>query len=299
MKKLITILSFLLVGISIQAQDFFFSQFHLSPLNLNPALTGTSGQDQLIVNYRDQWRNLLGDAAFKTFSFSYDKPLQLKNGDRIGVGARFLNEDAGSAPFFNRGGSLFFSYQKRIFQTKKFEQFLIGGIEGGFYRRSLDFIGTNQISSFSDFDLGLSYLLKFGEQRSFNLGFSLGHVFEPSFISRTFNAFAMFDLKLYKKWSLSPRFSYLRVVGFDLLVASASLNIPIGINRFEATFGSNFGTEGIVRFYFFSPTFFFNNKFGISTTLEFNTGVLNGDGIETYEGSIIYRFGKKTTEIPE
>jgi len=300
MKKLITITLFLIVGISTQAQDFIFSQFQLSPLNLNPALTGTSGGDQLILNYRDQWRNILEDAAFKILSVSYDKPFQLKNGDVIGVGAKLINDEGGSSNFINRGGSLLFSYQKRVFKTNAIEHYFVAGVEGGYYQNSADYFGTEEKTNFPDFDLGLSYLIKFDEQRSFNIGISSGHVFEPNFLSRTFNIFAMVDLKLYKRLSLSPRFSYLRIAGLDQMVASSSLNIPIGINRFDITFGGKFGSNVLPRSYFFSPTFFFNNKFGISATVEFNTGALNNAGVETYEGSIIYRFGKnKSVEIPE
>ena len=139
MKKLITITSFLLIGIAIQAQDFVFSQFQMSPLNLNPALTGTNCGDQLILNYRSQWQNILDSAGFKTLSLSYDRPIRMKNGDIIGVGAKFTNDVAGSFDFTKRQASLLFSYQKRIHENGNSEHFLIGGFEGGLAEQSIDF----------------------------------------------------------------------------------------------------------------------------------------------------------------
>ena len=48
------------------AQDFHFSQYHSSPLQLNPALTGLiNGTYRMNINYRDQWNKLDGN-NFKT-----------------------------------------------------------------------------------------------------------------------------------------------------------------------------------------------------------------------------------------
>jgi len=299
MKKLITIISFLLVGISTQAQDFVFSQFQLSPLNLNPALTGTNSNDQLIVNYRDQWRNFLGSAAFKTLSVSYDKPLRLKNGDVIGVGAKFINDEGGSSNLTNRGGALLTSYQKRIMKSSGAEQFLIAGIEGGYFNQSVDAFGTTLNSDYFDFGLGLAYRIKFNEQRSFKLGASLAHIFsqnpEPN---RRFILHTSYNLKVTDKLIVTPRIAYVTQSGSEILVASVGAKFLIKDFNIEANFGRRSGVFES-RAYFFSPAIFYKNQIGFAATLEFNKVPLNGDGIETYEGSIIYRFGKKSTEIPQ
>ena len=49
----------LLLGLaagSVYGQDPSFSQFFASPLNINPALTGTiNGKWRIISNFRDEW----------------------------------------------------------------------------------------------------------------------------------------------------------------------------------------------------------------------------------------------------
>ncbi len=321
MKKLITFIFFLSIGMSIQAQDFVFSQFHLSPLNLNPALTGTNCGDQVIVNYRDQWRNVLADAAYKTLSVSYDKSLQLKNGNVIGVGAKFTNDEAGRTSFTKRNSSLLFSYQKRIFENNETEHFVIGGLESGLGQYTGDFSnlrwGTQHNGDggfdstlvsgedfddsvfFADFATGVSYRIKFDEQRSFSIGASVNHLSKPnvsfsetgdSRLYRRFALHASYDLKLSEQLLVSPRVAYYDQGPSELTVGSLGIKYLFKNHSLEANVGGRFVPVGETA-YFVSPAFFFNNKVGFAATLEFNTNELNRSGIDSYEGSFIYRFG--------
>ena len=55
-KLIIILLTTLLVGKGVIAQDPNFSQFFSSPLNVNPALTANIyGKWRVITNYRTQW----------------------------------------------------------------------------------------------------------------------------------------------------------------------------------------------------------------------------------------------------
>ncbi|MCS4434626.1 PorP/SprF family type IX secretion system membrane protein [Aquiflexum gelatinilyticum] len=56
--------------LQVSAQDFHFSQFYASPLNLNPALTGSTELSRVGVNYRKQWPGLNYD--FNAYSAYFD-----------------------------------------------------------------------------------------------------------------------------------------------------------------------------------------------------------------------------------
>ena len=59
----------LFVGIGLNAQDIHFSQFYMSPLNLNPALTGVMNcNTRFVGNYRNQWASVLKSNAYNTYS---------------------------------------------------------------------------------------------------------------------------------------------------------------------------------------------------------------------------------------
>ncbi len=63
-----------LVFVNLNSQDIHFSQFYMSPLNLNPAMTGVmNGNIRLTGNYRNQWASVLRDKSFRTYSVSYDQ----------------------------------------------------------------------------------------------------------------------------------------------------------------------------------------------------------------------------------
>ena len=49
-----------LVVFNLNSQDIHFSQFYMSPLNLNPAMTGVmNGNIRLTGNYWNQWASVL------------------------------------------------------------------------------------------------------------------------------------------------------------------------------------------------------------------------------------------------
>ncbi len=79
---------FCLILSTVKAQDPNFSQFFVSPLTLNPALTGKfNGDFRIAGNYRDQWPSI--SKAFITSTVSLDGPIlrgKLSELDTWGVG---------------------------------------------------------------------------------------------------------------------------------------------------------------------------------------------------------------------
>lgn len=82
MKQLYFLWSLIMLGGSLAAQDFHFSQYNLAPMYINPALTGNieNGQHRVILKHRNQWSSVLnneianpfGNQGFKTSMVSYD-----------------------------------------------------------------------------------------------------------------------------------------------------------------------------------------------------------------------------------
>lgn len=90
--KLILLSFILSLTYKLKAQDYKFSQFYNSPLNLNPANTGRiNSLYRLVANYRLQYLPLQTPSPYNTFSASGDAGLfrdQLRD-DIWGIGAVF------------------------------------------------------------------------------------------------------------------------------------------------------------------------------------------------------------------
>lgn len=82
------------------SQDIHFSNWQMSPLNLNPAQTGMfEGDGRLIFNYRTQWRSV--QVPYNTFSFGGDFNLNkpLIKGTQEAVGLIFNHDAAGDGKY--------------------------------------------------------------------------------------------------------------------------------------------------------------------------------------------------------
>lgn len=142
---------------NIVAQDIHFSQFYLSPLNLNPAMTGVMNSNvRLVANYRNQWSSVLRSNAYSTYSVSYDQRFPVGRYDYFGVGGTFWGDRAGEADFATLTGKLSASYSKKMGGGRNSGNYLVVGIEGGVAQRSLDFLklrwGTQFDASISAFN---------------------------------------------------------------------------------------------------------------------------------------------------
>ncbi len=141
MKSVIAAFLCVLGAFSLGAQDIHFSQFYMSPLNLNPAMTGVmNGNIRLVANYRNQWASVLRSNSFRTYSVSYDQRLPVGQYDFFGVGGTFWGDRAGEANFATLTGKLSASYSKRMGGYRDRAQYLVVGAEAGAAQRSIDFL---------------------------------------------------------------------------------------------------------------------------------------------------------------
>lgn len=209
MKKTLLFLVVLFLSLpllQVQAQEAHFSLFNQAPLNLNPALTGAfSGTVRLGGIYRDQYRGVLSN-RFATPMFYVDAPIVLvgkKKRDWLGVGFQAMQDKAGIAGL--QTGSYQLSVALHHLLNEKGNTVLSFGLQGGSLQRKIDLnnadvkfgdeynsntgsftVGTGLDSGkgrdASAFDLGAGLFLKSrtSEVMAYRLGFSVGHLLQPS-----------------------------------------------------------------------------------------------------------------------
>jgi type IX secretion system PorP/SprF family membrane protein len=90
-RQLLLSILFVAFGFSaLYAQDPVFSQFYASPMQINPALTGSSFNPRISLNYRNQWPALSN--AYVTYAASYD---QFFDKAKSGLGVMMMADVAG------------------------------------------------------------------------------------------------------------------------------------------------------------------------------------------------------------
>ena len=124
--------------LSVQAQDIHFSQFYMSPLNLNPAMTGVMNcNHRLVANYRNQWSSILKNNAYNTYSASYDQKIPVGRYDFFGVGGTLWGDKAGASEFATLQARMSGSYAKKMGGYRKKAHFLVFGADLGVSQRSI------------------------------------------------------------------------------------------------------------------------------------------------------------------
>jgi type IX secretion system PorP/SprF family membrane protein len=121
------------------AQDVHFTQFDASPLLLNPAFTGGfDGPVRVSAIYRDQWRSVLKNAAYRTIAVSVDMPVirDISGDDYLAAGAQFYNDVAGDGNLSNFSGLLSVAYHK--FMGVQGDKSLSVGLQGGYTSKTID-----------------------------------------------------------------------------------------------------------------------------------------------------------------
>jgi type IX secretion system PorP/SprF family membrane protein len=137
--KLLAFLVLFLTTLGASAQDIHFSQFYLSPLNLNPALTGVMNcNSRLTANFRNQWAAVLRSNAYNTYAASYDQRIPVGRYDYVGVGGSLWGDRAGSSPYSQLSAKISASYSKRMGGYRKQANYLVVGIDVGVGQRSVD-----------------------------------------------------------------------------------------------------------------------------------------------------------------
>jgi type IX secretion system PorP/SprF family membrane protein len=99
----------LAAGTRLFAQDPQLSQFYAAPLYLNPALTGNTFEDRIILNYRKQWPGT--GPGFTTYALSYDHNYAKAHS---GFGGMVIRDVAGTNSLAFTNAGLNYSYEAHI-----------------------------------------------------------------------------------------------------------------------------------------------------------------------------------------
>ncbi len=233
-KILFTTWSLLLV-ISMEAQDFHFSQFMNSPHSTNPANTGfiPDGDYRLGINYRNQWSSIMA-VPYKTMSAFGDVQILQNESSWMGIGGLILRDVAGSGnltstklygsvayhQMLNLGSLLSLGFnvgwaskQINVTNLKFPDQF-----DGHFFDSHLPTSAILDLTSINYLDIqaGLNYAYFPNENTYFNAGFSSFHLNRPreSFfnpqpgidnrIPMRHTAFINGSFKLNDQWIINP-----------------------------------------------------------------------------------------------
>lgn len=129
-KKILIVITILGIGLSnLEAQDPVFSQFVNTPIQLNPALAGSTFSPRITLNYRNQWPAFSN--AYVTYSASYDQYFMDANS---GFGTLIMSDVAGDGIYKTNKFSLSYSYN---FQFNR-DFYVKGGLEAGLTQVSVD-----------------------------------------------------------------------------------------------------------------------------------------------------------------
>lgn len=184
---------------SLSAQDIHFSQFYMSPLTLNPALTGVMNCNTRIVgNYRNQWASVLGRNAYNTYSVSYDQKMPVGRYDYFGFGGNIWSDVAGSLDFQTLTLKLSGAYSRKVGGDRRKANYLVMGAEAGASQRSIDFTNAQWPSQndngefcptcpsgegdipdnflFGDVGLGLLWFSVINKKTNYYLGAAVNHL---------------------------------------------------------------------------------------------------------------------------
>ena len=246
MKKLIQALLFV-SPLWLMSQDIHFSQFYMSPTNLNPALTGVMNcKMRFVANYRNQWAPILKSKAFNTMNLSFDQKVPVGRYDYFGFGGTFWGDRAGSLAFSTIQFKLSGTYSKRMAGSRTSGHYLVFGAEAGVNNRSINFhnaVWGNQLSSngpintpgendiyaidpsflFADVSVGLLWFSVLDKENNYYLGGAYSHLNEPlqNHYSKSSGAF-----------TASPLYSKLTIHGGGVFSIGRKLGLVPGIVTF-------------------------------------------------------------------
>lgn len=179
------IILFLCLVEALPAQDPEFTQFHSTPLYLNPAFAGSEGCSRVALNYRNQWPGISG--TFITYHISYDQYVRPLRGG-LGIYAMYDNAGGGTIRTYSTYGVYAFKW------VIKDKVSVSPSLKLGYQRKVLDWSKLNfghQIdprygfiygadvprkSAASNFDMGAGVLVN---TKKIKGGFAIDHITQP------------------------------------------------------------------------------------------------------------------------
>ncbi len=189
---------------AIGAQDIHYTLFNMSPLTLNPALTGAyEGTARIGGIYRDQWANVISN-SFTTPGVYLDAPVIRGFGkkDWVGVGAVNVNDEAGRFYLQTNISGLSLAYhaslgnstvltlglqgtrvQRRVDRQSSFVRFedSYDVSTGGFTNSSQDLTNIRENINYTDINAGLMLRTQLPGEQLLELGFSGAHLNAPRY----------------------------------------------------------------------------------------------------------------------
>jgi type IX secretion system PorP/SprF family membrane protein len=249
---------FIFVHITIAgfSQGLHFTQFNLSPMTLNPALTGAfEGTFRVGGIYRNQWASILGANAFSTPSFFVDAPIiqGLRKNDWVGVGVMLYKDQAGSVDLSNTTAMLSSAYH---FSLTKSSQLTVGfqggtvqrkldvskllfedGIRSGNPSGSMDMANVEPTSSYYDFNTGVMLSSVLDRKSDMTIGIAFNHITRPKYgliktssketlpMNTVFHGRLNYDLD--RKWTVSPSFIFQSFSGWQELTVQALMGYVV------------------------------------------------------------------------
>jgi type IX secretion system PorP/SprF family membrane protein len=249
----VILLALLSACFSLKGQDVHFSQFYSSPLTLNPAMTGLiQGDIRAVANHRNPWAKI--SKPYTTSAASVDGALQVggNEADRLGLGGRFVMDQAGGGELNTMDVSIMAAYHKALGNEGNHR--IVLGAEGGILQKSLasdELVFPNQVTSTGinsnlpsdenisgeeseiapDFGAGVMYYYRSEDDFIFHSGLGVHHLFEPTY------QFLGSEGSVGKRWVANMGVNYKVSKLLRLKPAVLYMNQS---KASEITFGSNF-----------------------------------------------------------
>lgn len=257
MKSTAILITFLCNALVSIGQDVHFSQYHATPLLVNPAYAGLLHDMQGVVNYRNQYKSVA--TPFTTSAASFDMKTSTDNtrNATIGLGIQFLYDKSGDAQLKQTAANLDLSCILKTGIDSRLSIGLMGGFgqrsfdysalrwesqySGGVYDNSLSSMENFATTNFSYFDAGAGIVYSFGRDQSYiksndgvkgSFGISAFHFGLPA------NSFSGTDEKLKSRYMAHGRVE-LGKQNFNLTYIPA-LYLALQGKQTEILFGSSF-----------------------------------------------------------
>lgn len=231
----IGVVLFVLSSLAMNAQDIHFTQFYMSPLNLNPAMTGVMNcKTRMVANYRNQWAAVLAANAYNTYSVSYDQKIPVGREDYFGIGGSLWGDVAGESRFGTTQGRVSLSYSKKMAGYRKKASYLVIGADAALTSRSIsnadlrwpsqitregfdqtlpnnepNFIDTDFL--YADIAAGLLWFSVIDNNTNWYVGAALHHLNRPnvSFLGDEVNLYSRYTLHAGLQFEIARKISML------------------------------------------------------------------------------------------
>ena len=224
------LLSIVMMAKLVVAQDTHFSQFHMMPLHLNPAMTGFhDGLVRVGAVYRNQWTTINNfNSSFQTAGGYIDASLLkgiLKN-DYLGLGGGAFYDKNGTNPFQTIDAMINLAYSKGFGQNIK--QSIALGFGAEIQMNSFNTNGAifsdgiteklGQNNTIFDANVGLRYHVYFQKKLNIYAGFAYHHLLQAATKHTALSGekwYAKYvghagaQIELTRKWNVVPQFLFM------------------------------------------------------------------------------------------